>query len=242
MSEFHCVSAWEEEQDLRRLNLLSRGACRPPGMSEVPGLAPRPEKAPKGQSWRQASGPGRESEDRERTPHPPCPQAGAPQGGLVWTCSSLSRRESKEGLDKPARGKGCSCWRAGPLGRVPDRGQPPSAYGRHTEGRSLSNVLTQAQLSGWEDLLSSWLHPFVRYSRPPRPACTGRGRGSGRTNWFCQTLMLALSAQQDSLVGSVPRILGGLLGALPRAFPKSWWAAGSFQDPPGLPLEVSGYL
>ena len=38
---------------------------------------------------------------------------------------------------------------------------------------------------------------------------------------------------QDSLVGSATRILGGLLGALPRAFPKSWWAAGSWDFPWG---------
>ena len=48
-----------------RPNLLSRGACRSLGMSEVPGLAPRPAETPRGQVRRQASWPGGESEDRK---------------------------------------------------------------------------------------------------------------------------------------------------------------------------------
>ena len=45
--------------------MLSRGACRPLGMSEVPGLAPGLAETPRGQVRRQASWPGGESEDRE---------------------------------------------------------------------------------------------------------------------------------------------------------------------------------
>lgn len=37
----------------------------------------------------------------------------------------------------------------------------------------------------------------------------------------------------DSLVGSAPPILGGLLGALPRASPKSQWPAGPLDFPMG---------
>lgn len=50
LSEFHYVSAWKEKQGLRRPDLLTRGAGRPLGMSEVLGLAPRSEEAPRGAS------------------------------------------------------------------------------------------------------------------------------------------------------------------------------------------------
>lgn len=75
VSEFQQVSAWKEEQGLRRPDLLSRGYCGPPWESQC---------SPKGRPGDMRS--SLELRERETDvraekgpPHPPCPQAGAPK-------------------------------------------------------------------------------------------------------------------------------------------------------------------
>ena len=69
----------------------------------------------------------------------------------MWTCLLLSRRESKEGLDRP-EGR--------PLGENAGLRASPLRAGEAGRQRGLSKVLTQPQSSGWEDLAFGWLTSF----------------------------------------------------------------------------------
>lgn len=87
------------------------------------------------------------------------------------------------------------------------------------------------------------LHPFLRYSRPPRPASAGRGRRWGLTG-SARLSLLASSAQEAWGIHWWAQHHhhphpGRSSGGSHKAFPKSWWAAGFWDFGGG---GVSGYL
>lgn len=159
----------------------------------------------------------------------------------MWTCSSLSRRESKEGSDRPA-GWGCSYWRTGQPECMPDKRLASLPVREAGGGGTLQSteLLTHSQPSEpSEPSEPACFLPFLRYSKPPRPGCAEKRRGflqkgsnglprDSVSQWPYQPRSLG-----DSRVGLAPLILGGPLGALPK---------GSGQKITGLFLGGGGCL